>query len=45
MNSNQPATSSVVQVDEFYELEVGSDVADSAHYNEDIAPTKISIQG
>ncbi|NQZ30655.1 MAG: NCS1 family nucleobase:cation symporter-1 [Oceanospirillaceae bacterium] len=42
MNSNQPATSSVVQVDEFYELEVGSDVADSAHYNEDIAPTKIS---
>jgi len=42
MNVKQSTTSSVVQVDEFYELEVGTDVADSAHYNEDIAPTKVS---
>ena len=42
MSENQSASSSVVQVDEFYELEVGQDVASSSHYNEDIAPTKIS---
>ncbi|NRA21269.1 MAG: NCS1 family nucleobase:cation symporter-1 [Oceanospirillaceae bacterium] len=42
MSENQSASSSVVQVDEFYELEVGQDVANSSHYNEDIAPTKIT---
>jgi len=42
MNVKETTSSSVVQVDEFYELEVGTDVAQSAHYNEDIAPTKVS---
>ena len=35
-------TSRAVQVGEFYELEVGADVAGSARYNEDIAPTKVA---
>jgi len=42
MNVKETTSSSVVQVDEFYELDVGADVAQSAHYNEDIAPTKVS---
>jgi len=36
------STSRAVQVGEFYELEVGADVAASSRYNEDIAPTKVS---
>ncbi len=36
---NRPATSRPVQVGEFYELEVGADVAASKRFNEDIAPT------
>src|SRR5688572_12899824 len=39
---SQPETSRAVRVGEFYELEVGADVAGSARFNEDIAPTKIS---
>lgn len=42
MSGNHPQTSTAVQVDEFYELEVGTDVSNSHHYNEDIAPTKVS---
>ena len=41
MSDNQSANSTVVKVDEFYELEVGTDISSSSHYNEDIAPTKI----
>ncbi len=41
MSDNQ-SRSSAVQVDEFYELNVGTDVSNSDHYNEDIAPTKVS---
>ncbi|MCJ8298142.1 MAG: cytosine permease, partial [Pseudomonadales bacterium] len=41
MSDNQSANSTVVKVDEFYELEVGTDLSTSSHYNEDIAPTKI----
>ncbi|MFB9887295.1 NCS1 family nucleobase:cation symporter-1 [Balneatrix alpica] len=41
MSSHQSGSSSAVKVGEFYELEVGPDVADSAHFNEDIAPTKV----
>jgi len=36
------STSRAVRVGEFYELEVGADVAASPRYNEDIAPTKVS---
>lgn len=39
---NLPATSRAVQVGEFYELEVGTDLAASSRYNEDIAPTKVA---
>jgi NCS1 family nucleobase:cation symporter-1 len=42
MSVNQSGSSSAVQVDEFYELNVGSDVSSSDHYNEDIAPTKVA---
>jgi NCS1 family nucleobase:cation symporter-1 len=42
MSANQSGSSSAVQVDEFYELNVGSDVSSSDHYNEDIAPTKVA---
>jgi NCS1 family nucleobase:cation symporter-1 len=38
----QPATSRAVRAGEFYELEAGADLAASARFNEDIAPTKIS---
>jgi NCS1 family nucleobase:cation symporter-1 len=38
----QPEISRAVRVGEFYELEVGADVAGSSRFNEDIAPTKIS---
>src|SRR5262245_34683431 len=37
-----PPKSRAVQVGEFYELEVGEDVAGSPRFNEDIAPTKIT---
>ncbi|MGI9285668.1 MAG: cytosine permease, partial [Pseudomonadales bacterium] len=40
--SEQPATSKVIPVGEFFELEAGTDVIDSPSYNEDIAPTKVS---
>lgn len=36
------ATSRAVQVGEFYELDVGADVAASPRFNADIAPTKIA---
>src|SRR5687767_2011618 len=38
----QPEISRAVRVGEFYELDVGADVAGSSRFNEDIAPTKIS---
>ena len=38
----QQDISRAVQVGEFYELEIGADVAGSSRFNEDIAPTKIS---
>lgn len=41
MKNASADSSSVIKVGEFYELEARSDVSDSAHYNEDIAPTKI----
>lgn len=41
MSNSNLNSSSVVRVDEFYELEVGKDVRDSDHYNEDMAPTKV----
>ena len=34
-------TSKPVKVEEFYELEVGSDLETSSFYNDDLAPTKI----
>ncbi|WP_417534962.1 NCS1 family nucleobase:cation symporter-1 [Marinobacterium stanieri] len=34
-------TSSMVKVGEFYELNAGSDLEQSLHYNEDIAPTQV----
>ena len=37
-----PAKSRAVQVGEFYELEVGADLAASSRYNEDIAPTRVA---
>lgn len=40
--SEQPATSKVIPVGEFFELEAGTDVTASPSYNEDIAPTKVS---
>jgi len=36
------STSKAIQVGEFVELNVQSDVRDSSLYNDDIAPTKIS---
>ncbi|MFT5708707.1 MAG: NCS1 family nucleobase:cation symporter-1 [Oceanospirillaceae bacterium] len=42
MSDNQSTSSSAVQVDEFYELNVGTDVSNSEYYNEDIAPTKVN---
>nr|WP_067288223.1 NCS1 family nucleobase:cation symporter-1 [Marinobacterium profundum] len=42
MSTESPRTSTAVQVGEFYELNTGPDVRNSAHYNEDIAPTRIS---
>lgn len=42
MSTNTSGTSSIVKVGEFYELEAGLDVSESDHYNEDIAPTKVS---
>lgn len=41
MSTNNAGTSSAIKVGEFYELNVGSDVSDSDHYNHDIAPTKV----
>jgi NCS1 family nucleobase:cation symporter-1 len=38
----QPEISRAVRVGEFYELDVGADVAGSSRFNDDIAPTKIS---
>jgi len=40
--SSENSCSTVVQVGEFVELNVQSDVRDSALYNDDIAPTKVS---
>ncbi|MEE8118939.1 MAG: NCS1 family nucleobase:cation symporter-1 [Gammaproteobacteria bacterium] len=40
--SDQPAQSKVVPVGDFYELEVGKDVASSPRYNKDIAPTRVN---
>ncbi|MFT6913883.1 MAG: NCS1 family nucleobase:cation symporter-1 [Motiliproteus sp.] len=42
MKSSDTQASSAIKVGEFYELDVGRDVADSNHYNEDIAPTRVS---
>jgi nucleobase:cation symporter-1, NCS1 family len=39
---SEPTQSRSVKVGEFYELEVGADVAASPRYNADIAPTKVS---
>lgn len=39
--STENSKSVAVNVGEFVELELGSDVTDSDHYNEDIAPTKV----
>jgi NCS1 family nucleobase:cation symporter-1 len=41
MSNSNLNSSSVVRVGEFYELEVGKDVRDSDHYNEDMAPTNV----
>lgn len=41
MNTIRKQHSRAIKVGEFYELEVGEDVKNSAHYNDDIAPTKI----
>jgi NCS1 family nucleobase:cation symporter-1 len=41
MNTTNKHNSRAVQVGEFYELDAGADVTNSAHYNDDIAPTKI----
>jgi len=35
-------TSKAVKVGEFYELETDKDLADSAYYNEDLAPTRVA---
>jgi NCS1 family nucleobase:cation symporter-1 len=40
--TDRPVKSRSVQVGEFYELEVGADLATSSRYNDDIAPTRIS---
>jgi len=37
-----PNQSRAVRVGEFYELEVGADLAASSRYNEDIAPTRVA---
>src|SRR5262245_65243141 len=37
-----PTKSRAVQVGEFYELEVGEDVAASPRFNQDIAPTRVA---
>jgi len=41
-NNNEGNTSTAVQVNEFVELNVESDVRDSSLYNDDIAPTKVA---
>lgn len=41
-NNNENSSSTMIQVGEFVELNVQSDVSNSALYNDDIAPTKIS---
>ena len=41
MKNENPEVSSAVRVGEFYELNTGSDVASSNHYNDDIAPTSV----
>ena len=41
MKNASADSSSAIKVGEFYELKTGSDVSDSAHYNEDIAPTQV----
>ncbi len=40
--AGEPAKGRAVPVGEFYELEVGTDLADSARFNEDIAPTRVA---
>jgi NCS1 family nucleobase:cation symporter-1 len=40
--AEQPAKSRSVQVGEFFELEVGADLATSSRFNEDIAPTRVA---
>ena len=41
MKNETPDISSAVRVGGFYELQLGSDVANSSHYNDDIAPTHV----
>ncbi len=41
MNTTSEQNSSAVQVGEFFELDAAADVKNSAHYNDDIAPTKV----
>jgi NCS1 family nucleobase:cation symporter-1 len=41
MSTKKTGTSLAVKVGEFYELDTDTDVSNSAHYNEDIAPTQI----
>ncbi|MDO6564831.1 cytosine permease, partial [Amphritea sp. 1_MG-2023] len=41
MKNASADSSSAIKVGEFYELETRSDISDSAHYNEDIAPTQV----
>lgn len=41
MNTTNQQNSRAIQIGKFYELDAGADVKNSAHYNDDIAPTKI----
>lgn len=41
MKNASSGSSSAIKVGEFYELQTGSDVSNSNHYNDDIAPTQI----
>ncbi|WP_432470445.1 NCS1 family nucleobase:cation symporter-1 [Amphritea sp. HPY] len=41
MKNASSGSSSAIKVGEFYELQTGSDVSSSNHYNDDIAPTQV----
>ncbi len=41
MKSTSAESSSATKVGEFYELNAGSDITNSNHYNDDIAPTRV----